>query len=69
MRLQVENEPTKSVRAQAIKLADELSNLRAILAVPRLNGVVVRSQERRYEHPALALRVFVVALKQPSSLI
>ena len=34
MRLQVENAPKKSVRAQAIKLADKISNLRAILASP-----------------------------------
>ena len=33
-RLQVENAPKKSVRAQQIKLADKISNLRAILASP-----------------------------------
>ncbi|HMD84221.1 MAG TPA: HD domain-containing protein, partial [Terriglobia bacterium] len=32
--LQVENAPHKSVRAQVIKLADKISNLRAILASP-----------------------------------
>jgi hypothetical protein len=33
-RLQIENAPHKSVRAQQIKLADKISNLRAILASP-----------------------------------
>jgi (p)ppGpp synthase/HD superfamily hydrolase len=33
-RLQVQNAPKKSVRAQAIKLADKISNLRSILSSP-----------------------------------
>jgi hypothetical protein len=33
-RLQVENAPKKSVRAQTIKLADKISNLRSILSSP-----------------------------------
>jgi guanosine-3',5'-bis(diphosphate) 3'-pyrophosphohydrolase len=33
-RLQVQNAPKKSVRAQIIKLADKISNLRAILSSP-----------------------------------
>jgi (p)ppGpp synthase/HD superfamily hydrolase len=33
-RLQIENAPKKSVRAQAIKLADKISNLRSILSSP-----------------------------------
>ena len=33
-RLQIENAPKKTVRAQAIKLADKISNLRGILSSP-----------------------------------
>lgn len=36
-RLQIENAPKKSVRAQAIKIADKTSNLRGILSSPPVN--------------------------------
>ena len=45
MRLQVENAPKKSVRAQAIKLADKISNLRAILASPPADWDFQRKKE------------------------
>ena len=44
-RLQVENAPKKSVRAQAIKLADKISNLRSILASPPADWDLARRQE------------------------
>ncbi len=44
-RLQVENAPHKSVRAQAIKLADKISNLRAIMASPPTDWDFQRQRE------------------------
>src|SRR5882672_1029536 len=44
-RLQVVNAPKKSVRAQAIKLADKISNLRAILSSPPTDWDLQRKQE------------------------
>ncbi len=44
-RLQVENAPHKSVAAQQIKLADKISNLRAILASPPTDWDFQRQKE------------------------
>jgi HD domain len=44
-RLQVENAPKKSIRAQAIKLADKISNLRAILSSPPVDWDFQRRKE------------------------
>jgi (p)ppGpp synthase/HD superfamily hydrolase len=44
-RLQIVNAPKKSVRAQLIKLADKISNLRAILASPPADWSVQRQRE------------------------
>jgi (p)ppGpp synthase/HD superfamily hydrolase len=44
-RLQVANAPHKSVRAQVIKLADKISNLRAILASPPTDWSAQRQRE------------------------
>ena len=44
-RLQIVNAPKKSVRAQVIKLADKVSNLRAILASPPTDWTVDRKRE------------------------
>jgi guanosine-3',5'-bis(diphosphate) 3'-pyrophosphohydrolase len=44
-RLQVETAPKKSIRAQAIKLADKISNLRAILARPPADWDFARKKE------------------------
>jgi GTP diphosphokinase / guanosine-3',5'-bis(diphosphate) 3'-diphosphatase len=44
-RLQVVNAPRKSVRAQVIKLADKVSNLRAILSSPPSDWTVQRKRE------------------------
>jgi (p)ppGpp synthase/HD superfamily hydrolase len=44
-RLQVINAPKKSVRAQVIKLADKISNLRAILSSPPADWTVQRKRE------------------------
>jgi len=44
-RLQIENAPKKSVRAQAIKLADKISNLRSILNSPPADWSFRRKQE------------------------
>jgi guanosine-3',5'-bis(diphosphate) 3'-pyrophosphohydrolase len=44
-RLQVATAPHKSVRAQVIKLADKVSNLRAILASPPTDWSVERQRE------------------------
>jgi (p)ppGpp synthase/HD superfamily hydrolase len=52
-RLQVENAPKKSVRAQAIKLADKISNLRAILSSPPVDW----DYQRRKEYFEWAKRV------------
>jgi guanosine-3',5'-bis(diphosphate) 3'-pyrophosphohydrolase len=44
-RLQIVQAPKKSVRAQVIKLADKISNLRAILASPPTDWSVQRQRE------------------------
>ncbi|HEX3743115.1 MAG TPA: HD domain-containing protein [Bryobacteraceae bacterium] len=44
-RLQIVNAPKKTVRAQLIKLADKISNLRAILASPPADWSVQRQRE------------------------
>lgn len=44
-RLQIVNAPHKSTRAQIIKLADKISNLRALLASPPADWSVDRKQE------------------------
>jgi len=44
-RLQVVNAPKKSVRAQTIKLADKISNLRSILSSPPANWDFERKKE------------------------
>src|SRR5579883_1750373 len=44
-RLQVENAPHKSPRAQVIKLADKISNLRAILQSPPEDWTLERKRE------------------------
>jgi GTP diphosphokinase / guanosine-3',5'-bis(diphosphate) 3'-diphosphatase len=45
-RLQIVNAPKKSVRAQVIKLADKISNLRAILSSPPADW----SEQRKWEY-------------------
>ena len=52
-RLQLETAPMKSKRAQAIKLADRISNLRAILCNPPANW----DHERKKEYFAWAKKV------------
>jgi guanosine-3',5'-bis(diphosphate) 3'-pyrophosphohydrolase len=59
--LQVRNAPHKSARAQVIKLADKISNLRSILASPPATW----STERKREYFAWAERV-VNALSAPN---
>jgi (p)ppGpp synthase/HD superfamily hydrolase len=44
-RLQIVNAPKKSVRAQVIKLADKISNLRAILSSPPADWSAERKRE------------------------
>lgn len=44
-RLQIENAPKKSVRAQVIKLADKISNLRSILSSPPAHWDLQRQRE------------------------
>ena len=62
--LQVENAPHKSVRAQVIKLADKISNLRSILASPPATW----STERKREYFAWARQV-VDALSAPNPIL
>lgn len=59
-RLQIVNAPRKSVRAQAIKLADKISNLRAIVPSPPADW----SGERKQEYVKWAKQV-VDALPNP----
>lgn len=63
-RLQVENAPKKSVRAQAIKLADKISNLRSMLSSPPEGW----DYERRREYFGWARRV-VDGLTAPNPLL
>jgi GTP diphosphokinase / guanosine-3',5'-bis(diphosphate) 3'-diphosphatase len=44
-RLQIVNAPKKSVRAQVIKLADKISNVRAIISSPPTDWSVERRRE------------------------
>jgi (p)ppGpp synthase/HD superfamily hydrolase len=62
--LQVENAPHKSVRAQVIKLADKISNLRSILASPPANW----GPERKREYILWARQV-VSALSSPNPVL
>lgn len=61
-RLQIVNAPHKTVRAQVIKLADKISNLRAVLASPPVDW----SAERQREYFEWAKQV-VDALSAPNS--
>ncbi len=63
-RLQVEHAPHKTVRAQMIKLADKISNLRALLVSPPEDWDV----RRRREYVIWAERV-VSGLSAPSPLL
>ncbi len=62
--LQVTNAPHKSARAQVLKLADKISNLRSILASPPADW----SAERKRQYFAWAKRV-VDALPQPNPIL
>jgi (p)ppGpp synthase/HD superfamily hydrolase len=62
--LQVENAPHKSVRAQVIKLADKISNLRSLLASPPATW----SPERKREYFEWARRV-VDGLSTPNPIL
>jgi guanosine-3',5'-bis(diphosphate) 3'-pyrophosphohydrolase len=63
-RLQIENAPKKSVRAQAIKIADKTSNLRGILSSPPVNW----SYERKKTYFDWARQV-VDALPAPNPIL
>jgi len=52
-RLQIENAPKKPARAQTIKLADKISNLRAILSSPPVDW----TEQRKAEYFTWAKRV------------
>jgi (p)ppGpp synthase/HD superfamily hydrolase len=62
--LQVQNAPKKSVRAQVIKLADKISNLRSMLDSPPADW----SLERRRQYFEWAHQV-VSGLRQPNRLL
>ena len=62
--LQVEHAPHKSPRAQVIKLADKISNLRSLLTSPPANW----STERKRDYFAWAQRV-VNALSAPNPIL
>jgi GTP diphosphokinase / guanosine-3',5'-bis(diphosphate) 3'-diphosphatase len=62
--LQVQSAPHKSVRAQVIKLADKISNLRSLLASPPANW----NAERKRQYFAWAQRV-VNALSAPNPIL
>ena len=63
-RLQVVNAPKKSVRAQTIKLADKISNLRAIRSSPPFGW----SEQRKSEYFAWAKQV-VDGLTTPNAVL
>ncbi len=63
-RLQIEHAPKLSVGAQTIKLADKISNLRAILVSPPVSW----SYERRKEYFEWAKRV-VDAMPRPNPIL
>jgi (p)ppGpp synthase/HD superfamily hydrolase len=62
--LQIENAPHRSIRAQVIKLADKISNLRSLLASPPATW----SAERKREYFAWSRRV-VDALSAPNPIL
>jgi len=62
--LQVESAPHKSVRAQVIKLADKISNLRSLLASPPTTW----STERKHDYITWAQEV-VGALSAPNPIL
>jgi len=62
--LQIDNAPKKSRRAQVIKLADKISNLRAILVSPPADW----SEHRKREYVEWARRV-VEALPEPNPVL
>lgn len=62
--LQVQNAPHKSVRAQVIKLADKISNLRSLLSSPPATW----NAERKREYFTWARRV-VNALSAPNPIL
>jgi len=63
-RLQIEHAPNMSVRAQVIKLADKISNLRSILASPPADW----DYERKREYFECGKKV-VDALSQPNPIL
>jgi (p)ppGpp synthase/HD superfamily hydrolase len=63
-RLQIVNAPKKSVRAQVIKLADKISNVRAVLSSPPADWSV----QRRYEYLEWAKKV-VDGLSAPNQML
>ena len=63
-RLQIATAPKKSVRAQVIKLADKISNLRAIVASPPSDW----SGERKQEYVGWAKQV-VDGLSTPNPIL
>jgi (p)ppGpp synthase/HD superfamily hydrolase len=63
-RLQVEHAPKLTARAQVIKLADKISNLRAILVSPPVDW----SEERRRQYFIWAKQV-VDALSHPNAIL
>ena len=63
-RLQIEHAPRLSARAQIVKLADKISNVRSILSSPPVNW----SLERRLEYMAWSRRV-VSALSAPNPIL
>jgi guanosine-3',5'-bis(diphosphate) 3'-pyrophosphohydrolase len=63
-RLQIENAPKKSVRAQTIKLADKISNLRSILSSPPTHW----DYERKRQYFTWAKRV-VDGLTAPNPIL
>jgi GTP diphosphokinase / guanosine-3',5'-bis(diphosphate) 3'-diphosphatase len=63
-RLQIENAPKKSVRAQVIKLADKISNLRSILTSPPVDW----DEERKRQYFEWAKQV-ISRLSQPNPLL
>jgi GTP diphosphokinase / guanosine-3',5'-bis(diphosphate) 3'-diphosphatase len=63
-RLQIEHAPRLSARAQIVKLADKISNVRSILSSPPVNW----SLERRLEYVAWSRRV-VGAMSAPNPIL
>ena len=63
-RLQISEAPHKSARAQVVKLADKISNLRSLLASPPANW----NTQRKREYLLWAKRV-VDALSTPNPIL